>query len=78
MCRIPICGRFLKNGRARSAQTDAEVNERILVILSISIAATGLVLLQTYREYARITESLMTLLGLVASGIAIYQFLKGR
>jgi len=54
------------------------VNERLLVALSIGIAATGLVLLQTYQEYARIAESLMTLLGVFASGLAIYQFFKGR
>lgn len=52
------------------------MNERVLVLLSIAIAATGLVLLQTYKEYAKFSESLMTLLGLIASVLSIWQFMR--
>lgn len=52
------------------------MSDRFLVFLSISIAGTGLLLLQTYRDFANVAESLMTLLGIVSSGLAIYEFLR--
>lgn len=61
---------------AGSQEATDEMNERVLVLISIAIAATGLVLLQTYKEYAKFSESLMTLLGLIASVLSIWQFLR--
>jgi len=52
------------------------MNERLLVFLSLSIAGTGLLLLQSYKEYTHAAESLMTLLSIVSAALAIYQFLR--
>lgn len=54
------------------------MNERVLVFLSIAIAATGLVILQTYKEYAKLSESLMTLVSIIASGLTIWQMLRPK
>ncbi len=52
------------------------MNDRFLVFLSISIVGTGLLLLQSYKEYTDAAESLMTLLSVISAGLAIYQFLR--
>lgn len=49
---------------------------RVLGLLSIAIAAAGILLLQTYKEYEKMSESLMSLLGIIASCISIWQFFQ--
>jgi hypothetical protein len=54
------------------------VNQRLIVFLGIAIASVAILLLATYKEFAKISEILMQLAGLIASLLAIWQFFSEK
>jgi hypothetical protein len=50
------------------------VNQRIVIFLGVSIAGTTLLLISTYKDYAKASETIMILVGLIASLLSIWQF----
>jgi hypothetical protein len=54
------------------------MNSRILLLIGFAILACGVLLLQSYREYAKTVETLITLLALTTSVVAIYDFIKKK
>ncbi len=54
------------------------MNARILLLIGFAILASSILLLQSYKEYAKTVETLVTLLALTTSFVAIYDFLKKK
>ncbi len=54
------------------------MNSRVLLIIGFAILSSGILLLQSYKEYAKTVETLITLLALTTSFIAIFDFVKKK
>lgn len=54
------------------------MNSRILLLLGFATLACGVLLLQSYKEYTKTVETLISLLALTTAFIAIYDFIKKK
>jgi len=54
------------------------MNARPLLLFGFAILASGILLLQSYKEFKAIIETLMSVMALTTVFIAVYDFLRHR